>query len=482
VFIATAALPEIDRTRALLKFSMNELYRNILSDIRADGVHRESSTHYHMIVLRSLLAARWNAEILHLSFPPEYDEQLERACEFAMYCHRPDGLIPALSDSDTGSYLDLLELAASVFSRSDFLYVATQGLEGQAPREKYVSFSESGYFIQRSGWGNNAKEFPDQRFLIFDCGPLGDGGHGHYDCLSIEIAAGGSPLIVDPGRYTYQEGDPNWRGWFKGTAAHNTVCVDETDQTPYQCGKPKGPVATSRLVEHLSGPNFDLLCGVVESPSYEAIHTRFIFFVNGEYWVIIDQIRGDRPHDYNLRFHLTPEAMNRTVVDRHQVSAPGVSLVFEEETHPQIESGWYAAKYGEKLAAPVISLRKNQAIEANFITLVEPTQHSDLPRIFRIHETSSDKITFEVVEKRSNRSTTDVVNWSASPQPFVMTSFRGKARLTWSRASGEGPAFSACDVEFTKAVANNSKVEWLTWDEQNGFEHSGLPTFQQRER
>ncbi len=70
-------------------------------------------------------------------------------------------------------------------------------------------------------------------------GPLGDGGHGHYDQLSVEAAAAGRPLVVDPGRYTYDADDPaGWRHWFKGTAAHNTVCVDGLDQTPYRPGKP----------------------------------------------------------------------------------------------------------------------------------------------------------------------------------------------------------------------------------------------------
>ncbi len=37
------------------------------------------------------------------------------------------------------------------------------------------AFPDGGYHVQRSSWD------PDARFLIFDCGPLGDGGHGHYD-------------------------------------------------------------------------------------------------------------------------------------------------------------------------------------------------------------------------------------------------------------------------------------------------------------
>ena len=85
-----------------------------------------------------------------------------------------------------------------------------------------------------------------ERFLVFDCGPLGDGGHGHYDALSIEMASG-RPLVVDPGRFTYCDDPPHWRRWFKSTAAHNTVTVDGLDQTPYHRGKPKGGMARACL-------------------------------------------------------------------------------------------------------------------------------------------------------------------------------------------------------------------------------------------
>ena len=92
-------------------------------------------------------------------------------------------------------------LAARLLARDDLLESAA----GDYP--------DGGYFVQRTS----------DRYLIFDCGPLGDGGHGHYDALSIEAWAGERPLVIDPGRYTYAEGEPNLRHWFRGTAAHNTV-------------------------------------------------------------------------------------------------------------------------------------------------------------------------------------------------------------------------------------------------------------------
>ncbi|HEY3582365.1 MAG TPA: alginate lyase family protein, partial [Pyrinomonadaceae bacterium] len=310
LFIAALALPELDQD-GLLDFAIAELHRNLLTDVRPDGVHREQSTHYHATALRSFLGARENASRFDLDFPAGYDERLERACEFLLHVQRPDGLIPALSDADTGNYSDLLELASIIFGRSDFLYVGTSGREGSPPDVTSASFPDGGYFIQRSGWGDKATDFRNEKYLIFDCGPIGDGGHGHYDLLNIEVAANSHPLIIDPGRFTYAEDEAHWRHRFKGTAAHNTVCVDELDQVPYRRGKPKGALTEGRLLERVTAPDFDMLCAEAQSPAYEVVHTRRIFFIGDEYWLVIDSLRGCAPHTFDLRFHLTPAAWNR---------------------------------------------------------------------------------------------------------------------------------------------------------------------------
>jgi hypothetical protein len=491
LFIAALALPALDAQGELLTFSIEELHRNLLTDIRADGVHREHSTHYHMVVLRSFIAARINAELFGLSFPDGFDRHLERACEFALHAHRPDGVIPALSDSDGCSYLDVLELAGATFSRSDFFYVASKGRIGTPPSEKYVSFSSAGYFIQRSGWGENHTAFADERFLIFDCGPLGDGGHGHYDALSIEVAAGGRSLIVDPGRFTYHEDKLNWRHWFKGTAAHNTVCVDGLDQTPYRCGKPKGPIAEAHLIERLSAPNFDLLHGQVISPSYDVIHSRFIFFIADEYWMIVDQLSGKVPHDYNLRFHLAPEAMNHTAIRKRDgnnaVIAPGVALIFPLGNQPQLEPGWFAPQYGQKISAPVVSVRR-KAAETVFFTLVMPLKLNDpLPAFQMLAEGSTclDRISFEVTGVGRNRSAIDRVAWSAGTEHFALGTITGTARAAWARAftSGSGPVVQACEVSTiacapdcaTELLPGAGPVSWIVWTEDFGLTRSGEP-------
>jgi hypothetical protein len=487
LFVAALSLPELDASGSLLFFAATELHRNLLTDIRPDGVHRENSTHYHMLVLRSLLGACVNAHRFGLELPEGFDTYVERACEFAMHCQRPDGFIPALSDSDTGSYADLLELAADLFARPDFLYVATKGTRGVAPRQRNISFPDGGYFIQRSDWGDDGLQYEDARFLIFDCAPLGDGGHGHYDLLNVEIASAGRPLIIDPGRYTYSEHGPeNWRRWFKGTAAHNTVCVDGLDQTPYWCGKPKGPTARGRLIERLSAPGLDVLCGEAVSPAYEVIHTRHVFFIAGEYWLIFDHLRGSSPHRFDLRFHLAPEALNQTTIESNQgnsvVRAPGLALIFEGTCHPHVEAGWVAPEYGVKLPAPVINVAIQGIAEASFFTLVMPLGSvAAAPTLMAYAEQSdtSQTIHAEIKGVGATGEAIDRLTWSATARPFELGIFQGRASAAWLRSSvaGKSMAFAACNVhefkgasdELAKRLRETRPPQWVTFGEQGGM-------------
>jgi uncharacterized heparinase superfamily protein len=322
LLIAGLALPALDT----LDFALAELDANLAADFHPDGVHREASTHYHAIALRSFVGARANLRRYGLAPPHGFDDRLARAQAFLAHCTRPDGTIPALSDADTGDY------RALVF---------------EWPRERNVSFRHGGYHVQRSGWD------PGARFLIFDCGPLGDGGHGHYDLLSFEAHAGGRPLVLDPGRGTYDEGPPNLRRWFRSTAAHNTVTVDGLDQTPYTRGRPDGPTARGRLLERTD----TVLAGEARSPAYPAVHRRRITFVGQRRWVIEDELSSDREHRYDLRFHLPPGG--------------GTSLRIEGADTIATEAGWIAPRYGEYLNAPVVSAVAHGRT-ARFVTELEP--------------------------------------------------------------------------------------------------------------
>jgi hypothetical protein len=449
LFLVALAFPATDPGGGRLAEAMRLLHENLLADVLPDGVHCECSSHYHLLALRSFLGARENARRFGLRFPDGFDSHLERACSFALHCHRPDGEIPALSDSDAGSYPEVLELAASLLGRPDLLYAATAGTRGTPPRRRYASFPAGGYFFQRSGWGTDGVAFTDERFLVFDCGPLGAGGHGHYDLLGIEAAAGGRALLVDPGRFTYAESTPNWRRWFKGTAAHNTVCVDGVDQTPYRRRKPKGPVAEGRFCGRLTAPGLDVLRGEARSPCYDAVHTRRVVFVADEYWLVEDRLRAEHPHRYDLRFHLAPDAWGATRIVHDgrtaTVRAPGLALVVVSSNGavPALEEGWFAPEYGRKVPAPVVSVALERATSATFVTLVVPLEAAQPVPGLRVRAAEE-----AAVVELARPGRRDVVTWTPT-------------RAAWWRTSdGREPlTFRLCGVA----------EDWVAWDHNRSF-------------
>jgi len=365
----------LGQDRAMAEDILELLGRNAAQDLWADGVHRECSTDYHMLVLRSLLGAVDNGRREGLPIPPALLAGTSRACDFALHVQRPDGTTPAVSDGDQGDFRGLLADAARVLGRTDLTWAATGGTHGAPPAERLVSFPVGGYHVQRSGWGEGARAYEHERFALLDCGPIGDGGHGHYDQLSVELAGGGHNLVVDPGRYTYADGADGWRHWFKGTAAHNTVTVDGLDQTPYRAGKPRGRTSEATLLGRWSTPGLDVLSGEVVSPSHDARHRRTLAFVDDDFWVVHDRLRGGSVHTYAARWHLAPEAHGRTGVFRNSrqttVRAPGLLIIVPTWCgEVTVEGGWVSPTYGVKLPAPVVVLTAADVKDADLVTVV----------------------------------------------------------------------------------------------------------------
>jgi len=107
-------------------------------------------------------------------------------------------------------------------------YWRSQRFGGQADSVLPVlrSFPDTGQSV--------ARRFDGSR-LTLDHGPLGMSpgfGHGHADALQVTLSVGRLPVLIDPGTYSYG-GSEGWRHYFRGTTAHNTLCVGGRDQATY---------------------------------------------------------------------------------------------------------------------------------------------------------------------------------------------------------------------------------------------------------
>ncbi len=382
IFMTAVIFPEFKDAEKWLEFSKQELASNLQNDLLEDGVQCELSTDYHMLVLRNYLGIMTLARLNHIAMPTEMDLLVKKALEFALYIHKPDGMIPSLSDGDSRIFLSVLKQGYGLYGDEHVLYAATQGQRGSAP-ERSKLFASSGYAVLRSGWGTK-ENFSDERYLIFDCGPLGAGNHGHLDLLNVEMAAYGQSLIVDPGRYTYNEPsqdseETNWRKLFRGTAYHNTVQVDGLEQTNYIFHKTRykirGPAPEHELKSFISESKFDYLHGVAHSHQYEAIHERKIVFACGEYFIISDILEAVDNHRYDLRFHLSDAAFGKTntALENETLLVHAPHLVLAQPSvqgiKATLENGFISHTYGVKHPAPIVRVSQ-EATRTSFHTVL----------------------------------------------------------------------------------------------------------------
>ena len=191
---------------------------------------------------------------LRRGVPPAYDERLRAACRFAMHLHRPDGQIPALSDSDSGSYADLLQAGRRTpWARPTCVTSRRRVARARPPTERCADFPVGGLPRAAQRVGRPGRPFSDERFLVFGCGPARRRRvTGTTTRWASRPTPTGTRSSSTPAASPTPRARPNWRHWFKGTAAHNTVTVDGLDQQPYRRGKPKGALMSSRLLDRRS--------------------------------------------------------------------------------------------------------------------------------------------------------------------------------------------------------------------------------------
>jgi hypothetical protein len=349
LFFLGTLFPEFKEARRWRDLGAEILVEQIPIHVQDDGVYFEQSSYYHRYTtdfyLHFLLLARAN----NYKLPPQVEDALVRLLDHLMYLTRPDGTTPLFGDDDGGRLAPLdvraandfrgtLAIGAVVFDRGDYRFVAADAaeellwltgvaglakfdsLQPQQPGKTSVAFRNGGYFVMRDGWTHDAN------YLLFDCGPHGSlaCGHAHADALSIDVAANGRTVLVDPGTYTYT-GSKEARDWFRGSHAHNTVTVDGKSSS-----EPSGPfswqtIARCTLEKWIGEERFDFVSGRHDGFMRLAdplTVNREILFLKGDYWIIRDTVA--REHD--------PAAAtgdHRVDISFHFDSAPGVAGALE---------------------------------------------------------------------------------------------------------------------------------------------------------
>ena len=198
----------------------------------------------------------------------------------------------------------------------------------------------------------------------------------------------GLPFLIDPGTYRYN-GAEDFRAYFKGTHAHNTIAVDGQDQACQATGfiwdKPYGihgfekSESEGRIVLMAAHDGYKRLPKPVT-------HTRRIEFYDSGFCVLRDTFSGRGVHDFEIHFHLHPdvritqvESLQDPLREWFMLENQGVRVFLKllEGTFQVIRGrqdpllGWYSAAYGDIRETAVLHCRRcGRAEKTCFETIV----------------------------------------------------------------------------------------------------------------
>ncbi len=235
------AEPRASRWLAQARATWDDLWPKL---ILGDGVFGEGSSHYHVLLTRTLLNYLQDARDARRALPAGMVEKARAMCEVTNALVRPDGSLPLFGDVSPDmptSWMRGLPRASAMAGLIDepprdraagYAAGASAYLRGGTPaRNESTSKADSSI----GGW--RSWLFPQGGLLVavhsassLELSAHGDprpesAGHGDSGRGSFEIRFGDRPIVVDGGMPSYQPGE--LRNRFRSAAGQNVVSVDD---------------------------------------------------------------------------------------------------------------------------------------------------------------------------------------------------------------------------------------------------------------
>lgn len=315
----------------------DQLPKQVLSD----GGHFERSPMYHSIILEDVLDV-WNLFQCYLPSIPGWQSEAEswlrtslRMRRWLVHMCHPDGEISFFNDAAIGIAASPAELHK---------YAVRLGAPFVEPAGEGIAYlGDSGYLRCSIG----------KAVAFMDVGPLAPDhlpGHAHADTLSFELSVASSRILVNSGTSCYGRGAERLRQ--RGTAAHNTVVIDNLDSSEVWSGfrvarraKPTG-LCIQQSQEHTT-----VTCahdGYRRLPG-QPLHER-TWVLSSDALQVHDRIVGGY-RNAEARFHWSPDC-HVQVEERGRTGkallSNGVRVIWEiQRGHGRIEQSTYHPRFGE---------------------------------------------------------------------------------------------------------------------------------------
>lgn len=322
-----------------------------------EGVHKEHSPSYHLLVTNYVKRlAKW-LSVIDLNTSKEFNEICRRAEEFVNYIVRPDGKLPPIGDTEPKP---VNSTSRKLFNSQEFKYAISAGREGKPPKDVDKVFMKSGYAIFRDDW--NLKE--KGTYILFSASYHGNY-HKHSDDLSVYIYSGGEIITeAGPNGYNYQD---SFTKYAYSSFAHNTLIVNGN-------GLPRtdNKIDKVKIVDHKIENGFSEAIGI--NNRYEGVsHTRKVNYNKNEQKITVDDsVVSEKNKEYKLLWHLAKGIKahardkiielyrnNKKVMEIEVISKESTQIkIIEGQSRPEVQ-GWKFPRMEHKEAIQTIEVEFN---------------------------------------------------------------------------------------------------------------------------
>src|SRR5215472_6424135 len=318
LFTAGLLFPEFQRAESWRSRGKELLERQARTQIYADGAYVQHSMNYQRVMLHDFLWALRLAELNDSPFSRDVYAQLLRSAKFLdgitdnhngrvpNYGNNDGSLVLPLTDCDYGDFRPTLQTVYYLGGRRrtfgtgpwDEALVwlfGTQSLNAPIlPNETQQPLtSTSGYSVLRGS----------ESWAMIRCAMYRDR-PAHADQLHLDLWWRGLNMALDSGTFLYNA-TPPWDGAFLGTAAHNSVTVDDKDQMRRFSRFLWIDWARGWNLQHTLDRECEIWSGEHDGYNRLGVSHRRTIERRGDLWNIRDDILGDGQHRVRLQWLLS---------------------------------------------------------------------------------------------------------------------------------------------------------------------------------
>src|SRR5574344_2271024 len=410
LFVAASTWKNIPNQKKWFRYAQKGLEREIQKQHTEEGINREEAAEYIQFINDFFLIAAIVGKQNGTPFSYDYEKKLHQIAEYLtkildckenypMYGDGDDGFVLRLCpQTHFNNFASQLATFAAYFEDSTLkrksliwddksdLLLGEEGNKTFSKLESAGDVTESSFFPKSGHYIFRKRKENLETYMHFDAAPLGFlsiAAHGHADALSFILHVDGKPIFIDSGTYTYHT-HREWREYFVGTLAHNTIRVNAKNQADLA-----GPTLwlNHYKTQTLSIKNDHqmqvekIIASHDGYKKYGVTPIREIEFDRTkEEFVITDILTGTGDFVIEMPFHLHPNVTIEKKENGFLLQAPETRPILLEpdsSLHYEIIRGlekpilgWYSEHFGEKVSSSVLYAKVKCSTTARFVTKI----------------------------------------------------------------------------------------------------------------